>query len=368
VGPLIGAHVPEWAADDNLKFLSDHMGVDMPIRNITRVDIPVNSVKSGDFLAIIRLDGLDPMLAWGMGSHTGHTAITMWINNELFVLESTTNSAYWPTNGIQRTPWAKWLDQAEKASYNVLHLPLDPAVAKKFDTVAAMKFFESAEGLPYGFHNLLNGWIDTPEDNFPPPLVSKLAMLLMPFGEWVLFKEAGESQSFDFLRQGLNKRLQSLTGNSRISDNSGFGNSADDFSLVDTYMVAAKKGLSWTDLVTMPEMDEWIYTDANSTSGPSMVCDVLVSRLWKEGGLFGSLKNQIQTSEFTNWDAYSLNFFDKNYVRPKQCVDADPDSQFCQLLGKYRMTLPDYNSVTPYANMRQKCPSKPPLYIKPLGC
>jgi len=315
-------------------------------------------------LAIIRLDGLDPMLAWGMGSHTGHTAITMWINNELFVLESTTNSAYWPTNGIQRTPFAKWIDQAEKASYNVLHLPLNPAIAKKFDADAAMKFFATVEGLPYGFHNILNGWIDTPEDNFPPPLSSKLAMLLMPFGEWLLFKEFKLDQTFDFMRQGLNKRLQSLfTDNVHGNSNAVF----DDLSLVDTYMVAAKKGLSWTDLVTMPEMDNWVYVDGNQT-GPSMVCDVLVSRLWKEGGLFGSLKDSIQTGEFTNWDAYSLNFFDANYVRPKQCVDADPDSQFCQLLGEYRMSLPDYNTVTPYAHMREKCPSKPPLYQKPTGC
>lgn len=53
------------------------------------------------------------------------------------------------------------------------------------------------------------------------------------------------------------------------------------------------------------------------------------------GGIFGALADQIQATEFTNWDAYSLNIFNGNYTRPQQCVNADPDSQFCQLLGKY---------------------------------
>jgi len=119
------------------------MGVTMPVRNITRVDIPKTSFKSGDFLGIIRLDGLDPMLAWGMGSHTGHTAITMWVDNELYVVESTTNSAYWPTNGIQMTQFDKWIQQAESASYNVVHLPLDPVVAKTFNEAKAYAFFKN---------------------------------------------------------------------------------------------------------------------------------------------------------------------------------------------------------------------------------
>jgi len=89
------------------------MGIVMENRTITRVDIPKTEVQSGDFLGIIRLDGLDPMLAWGMGSHTGHTAITLWVDNELYVCESTTNSAYWPVNGVQITPWDQWINQAE---------------------------------------------------------------------------------------------------------------------------------------------------------------------------------------------------------------------------------------------------------------
>ncbi len=32
-------------------------------------------IKSGDYLAIARLDGLDPLIMWGIGSATGHSAI-----------------------------------------------------------------------------------------------------------------------------------------------------------------------------------------------------------------------------------------------------------------------------------------------------
>jgi hypothetical protein len=347
-GALIGAWVPPWTADDNIQFLADHMGVVMPVRSIERVDINKTEVKSGDFLGIIRLDGLDPMLAWAMGSHTGHTTICWWIDNELYVLESTISSNYWPTNGIQKTPWDTWINQAEKAGYNVVHLPLNPTIASKLDSNAAIAFYNSVQGLPYGFHNQFTGWIDTDEDNYPPPLHSEAVQLLASWAEWVMIPEG---ETYDYLRQTLNYRL----GTTGLSINQA-------------YMVAGKKGISFEQLVTMPEQDSWTFQDDGNQKGPSMVCDVFVMRMWKAAGVFGALTDQIQATEFTNWDAYSLNIFDANYKRPQQCVTADPDSQFCQLLGKYRMTLPDYNTVTPYAHMREKCPSLPPKYIKPVGC
>jgi len=292
------------------------------------------------------------MLAWAMGSHTGHTTVTLWIDGELYVVESTVNSPYWPTNGVQKTPWDLWITQAEKASYNVIHLPLSLEVASKFNTTAAIEFFNSVEGLPYGFHNQFTGWMDTHNHNFPGNLTAELAILLMPFGEWLLQQELALGQTFDFLRQGFNKRL----GTSGLS-------------IVDAYMYAGKKGLSVMDVAVMPEQDAWIFENGKGfKNGPSMVCDVLVMRIWKAGGVFGNLTDSIQGTEFTNWDAYTLNIFDANYKRPSQCVSADPDSQFCQLLGKYRMSLPEYNTVQPFPHMREKCPTEPPKYIKPKYC
>ena len=36
----------------------------------------------------VRLDGLDPMIAWAMGAATGHTAVALWQGQELFICES----------------------------------------------------------------------------------------------------------------------------------------------------------------------------------------------------------------------------------------------------------------------------------------
>jgi len=208
------------------------------------------------------------------------------------------------------------------------------------------------KGLPYGFHNLFTGWVDTPEDNYPPPLTSNLVQLLAPFAEWLLQKEIAVGQSYDFLKQGLNYRL-----------------GTNGLNIGQAFMESYKRNIPFAELVNIPEEDNWIFTNsAGMRAGPSMVCDTFVMEMWKAGGIFGSLTNSIQGSEFTNWDCYSLTIFDTKYQRPAQCVAADPDSQFCQLLGKYRMSLPDYNSKAPFAHMREKCPSLPPKYIKPDNC
>jgi len=49
-------------------------------------------------------------------------------------------------------------------------MPLSPAAKAKFNEKAAQDFFFATEGLPYGYHNFLFGWIDTVEDNLPPLL------------------------------------------------------------------------------------------------------------------------------------------------------------------------------------------------------
>ena len=81
---------------------------------------------AGDFFGILRFDGLDPMLAWAMGSTTGHTTIALRdeLTNELYITESTVNDVYWPTNGIQKTPWKTWFNQTITAGFNAVHAPV----------------------------------------------------------------------------------------------------------------------------------------------------------------------------------------------------------------------------------------------------
>jgi hypothetical protein len=52
-------------------------------------------------------------------------------------------------------------------------------------------------------------------------------------------------------------------------------------------------------LPAVVEQDEWRYTTLNITSGeviqaPAMVCNVFVCNIWKAGGLFGDVADEMQ--------------------------------------------------------------------------
>jgi len=100
--------------------------------------------------------------------------------------------------------------------------------------------------------------------------------------------------------------------------------------------------------------------------GLSYVCSAYVTALYKAAGLFGDM--EINATEFTPKDVYSLNFFDLDFQRPEVCQTADPDQPFCQLTGKYRMTLPGYSTISPYSHMDETCATLAPLYPRADGC
>jgi hypothetical protein len=58
-----------------------------PFNKVTTVND--SSIRSGDYLAIARFDGLDPMVMWGTGGRTGHSAVAVWDQGLLYVVEST---------------------------------------------------------------------------------------------------------------------------------------------------------------------------------------------------------------------------------------------------------------------------------------
>jgi hypothetical protein len=74
-------------------------------------------------LAILRLDGLDPIIMYGSGSHAGHSTMALRFDGELYIVESQA-AWYWPKTGIQRTKWADWIKYAEDASFHVTWMPL----------------------------------------------------------------------------------------------------------------------------------------------------------------------------------------------------------------------------------------------------
>jgi hypothetical protein len=339
---------PKYGAK-NAAFLNNYTDFSYQPRSIQNVDIDPSQINSGDFFGITRMDGLDPMICWGMGGTTGHTTTALWVGDELNVCESTVNDDYWPTNGVQCTPWNTWIEQCRNASFNLVHVPLSPQYRDMYNATAAYEYFLTVQGMPYGYHNFLFGWIDTVSDNFPclPPDYNQCLTTELVMAASGLFDRLDKFLANKMFNEAFNKRL-----------NSDLETTAEIYEYAIT-----QEDITFGELIVMPEQDSWWYEGQKS-----MVCDVFVCSMWKAAGLFGDLKDQFQCTELTPRDVYSMAFFDGNYTRPQQCVEADPDSPFCQLSGEYTMSLPGWNTKVPYANMGQTCPGVPPQYQQPSNC
>ena len=55
---------------------------------------------------------------------------------------------------------------------------------------------------------------------------------------------------------------------------------------------------------------------------------------------------------------------DKNWI-PDECNNG---YNLCQVMGKYKINLPYFSSISMYPNMNQKCPSLPPKYLRSYNC
>jgi hypothetical protein len=184
--PIIGSHVPFYMEYENVLFLNKTMGYHLEERTIQEVQIDPDTVNSGDFFAIMRLDGIDPLIMYGSGTHSGHSVMALKIEGELYIVESQ-DGWYWPTHGIQKTKYSQWMEFAKNADFHVAHLPLSAEARAKFNETAAVEFYLRSEGLPYGYHNFLMGWVDTPTQNWPPllppgliPVVFSLLSTIIP--------------------------------------------------------------------------------------------------------------------------------------------------------------------------------------------
>jgi hypothetical protein len=126
----------------------------------------------------------------------------MEVDGEIVVLESQ-DGWYWPKHGIQRNTWAQWKKWAKNAGFNVAVLPLSAESRANFDVKKAEAWFKTMEGFPYGYHNFVFGWVDTPRDNFPPLLDPEFAVIAFSILEHIIPK-----QIIQFLGEALNQRLQ----------------------------------------------------------------------------------------------------------------------------------------------------------------
>eukprot|EP01061_Rhynchopus_euleeides_P043193 TRINITY_DN753_c1_g1_i1.p2 TRINITY_DN753_c1_g1~~TRINITY_DN753_c1_g1_i1.p2 ORF type:complete len:292 (+),score=130.10 TRINITY_DN753_c1_g1_i1:3-878(+) len=267
--------------------------------------------------------------------------------NELHVCESTTVSSYWPTNGVQCTPWAQWLEQATAAGFNLVWAPLAPEYRARLNQDKMWDFFAETSGLDYGFHNLLWGWVDTTDKNYPclpPDFKTCLTWNIVE----VLFAVAHR------LVPEVSDRIVVQAWNLRVNST---GLTPDEvFMRAETVL-----NISSEVIPTIVEQDSWLYNTTRNgkvTMGRSMVCCVFVCHMWKAGGLFGDA--DVNCGELTNLDDYSLGIFDKAQTgenRPDMCKQADPENELCQLVGPYTLNLNHFNEGKIYSNMDTTCGS-----------
>jgi hypothetical protein len=342
--PILRPGVPEYMEKANLEFLGKFANFKPASRGAWGkkiLEIDEKEIKTGDFIAIYRLDGLDPLIMLGTGSRLGHSAVACWIDGELYVLESQ-DGWYWPKKGIQRNKWKDWIQWAYNADFNVAILPLKEEIRQKLNAEKAYHWFaDKIEGLPYGYHNFLFGWIDTANDNFPTQIDVETFMSAFSLVEKISKKTAS-----DIMTQSLNHRINTK-----------------DLSIPQIVAEAARRGLSFGDLISLPEVEGWEYSD-----GMSYVCSSLVVGFWKAGGIFDSL--EMNATEFTPKDIYNMDLFDLDYKdkRPQICKEADPELPYCQVIGRWQVILNNYSSIKPYTHMNEKCPSIAPDFIRPGDC
>lgn len=144
-------------------------------REIRNVDIDPSTVRSGDFLAVTGMDALSAIIMYGSGSYIDHSVMLLWFEDGLYAVESTD-----PV--IKRTPYDEWMAGAHRGDTLVSYLPINDEMAAKFNETAAREFYFEMEGVPYGYHNFMYGWVDTAEDNWPPLLPHHFVPLLW---KWV---------------------------------------------------------------------------------------------------------------------------------------------------------------------------------------
>ncbi|MCQ2816174.1 MAG: hypothetical protein MJ252_02800 [archaeon] len=337
--PILRPKVPDYMIEHNIALLKFYNNYTPRPREDKVIELDEKYIHTGDFIAISRLDGVDPMIMIGTGSQIGHSTVAAWIDGKLYVIESQ-DGWYWPYHGIQRNEWKEWCRLARIADFNVAVLPLSEEARAKFDEKKAVEWFKNGiEGLNYGYHNFLFTFIDTPDQNLPFVLTHEHFEFL-----FTILEKFSEPLATKMLGEGVNMRL----GTKNLT-------------LVQAAAEAARRNITFEELLAMPEQDGWEYSD-----GKNYVCACFCAAFYKAGGMFGDY--EIQATEFTPKDVYQLDIFDKNYKKPQECIDADPDLPYCQIMGKFKIDLPGYSTIKPYPHMNERCPSVAPDFYRPDGC
>jgi hypothetical protein len=185
------------------------------------------------------------------------------MDGELYIVESQ-DAWYWPIHRIQRTLFKEWIKHAENCDFHMAWLPLSDEKRKQFNETAAIDWFYKHEGLPYGYHNFLYGWIDTPNDNWPKILPKAFVPVVFS-----ILEHFDKNVTDTFFTAGLNKKL-----------------GTEGLNISEIAVEAGKRNMSVSDAMAIVEQDGWKYSGFVH-DGEAMVCSAFVAAAWKAAGLFG---------------------------------------------------------------------------------
>jgi hypothetical protein len=202
--------------------------------------------------------------------------------------------------------------------------------------------------MPYGYKNFIFVFLDTINQNLPELLDVEFVFMLSK----ILEKIVPDMNTDLIMKEALNMRL-------------GITKKEDLLDLEEIQMRVASGQTKFDNLAQMfalPEVDKHMYTD-----GYSMVCSAYVVSFYQMSGMLGDIT--IVPAEFSPKDVYELDVFDLKKERPAECVAADPDQPWCQLMGSWVMEMPKVSTVKPYSHMNEHCGALPPNFVRhPEGC
>jgi len=245
-----------------------------------------------------------------------------------------------------------------------VHAPLSPKYRAIFDEKAGNAFFHAHEGLDYGYHALVTGWIDTQRQNYP---------CLPPYDLPQEQKQCLTWELLEVVVPFVTKFIPSLqkpflpAWNFHVT-----GDPTGELSATQLYRLVSEKGIDVSSIPAVVEQDgvkyQTIYNNGTRTRGIAMVCDVMVCSVWKAAGLFKGVDDQVSCVEQTNNDVYNLEILAAPRSRKEACVKKDPNNALCQLMGSYELQLPTLGTRPVYRHMQESCPTEPPLYKRPDNC
>ncbi|KAL0489021.1 kelch-like protein [Acrasis kona] len=324
---------------DKINFMTKYMNITFKERPVKVLDLPEDEIKSGALLGVTTLSGLDSILMYGTGSRIGHIAMTLRIDKELYVVEST-------NVGIRKILYKDYLTELQLEGSSLIYAPLKPKLQSLFDSKKALSFFEVYQGQSYGYENIAYAWIDTIDKNYPTPMTFNILSSALS-----MFEKMSPSWIDLLFVRGAVLRL-SRYYNRNVECNT--------MECLFVHMDAVNTTLA--QLVTLPELDSFRYPPKDRRP---MVCSVFAMNMLRHGGVLDDV--DFNASEFTPKDIYQLDIWDTESERPKQCqVD---NFKYCQILGKWYWPVPMFSTIKPYNYMNQRCGALPMAYERlPVNC